>query len=262
MEDYNKPPFSETSLDFTKSTAKISLKSASSWVFGYDDFTIESWVYCRDLEEFGNYLNDKTIFGSMTASRYKQQFLFYIRYNGKLAFWNGKNAVGGGKLSNHTWHHVALVRRNLRIYMYLDGKLVYNGCEVSNFRQNSRFSVGSVYDPYVKQSDKWTRPFDGYMQDIRVVKNSALYTCNFKPSKKLLSVCPVKERCEVNESKCLVYINYEFNNPWYMGNAFKTNTHTLRVEKDQPCIRNKSYIHDYTKSLLFSCKQILLLLEM
>ena len=56
--------------------------------------------------------------------------------------------------------------------MYLDGKLVYNGCEVSNFRQNSGFSVGSVYDPYVKQSDKWTRPFDGYMQDIRVVKNS------------------------------------------------------------------------------------------
>ena len=79
MEDYNnKPPFSETSLDFTKSTAKISLKSGSSWVFGYDDFTIESWVYCRDLEEFGNYLNDKTIFGSMTASHHKQQFLFFI----------------------------------------------------------------------------------------------------------------------------------------------------------------------------------------
>ena len=118
----------------------------------------------------------------MTASRYKQQFLFYVRYNGTLdSKWI--YAVGGGKLENNKWHHVALCRRNLRIYMYLDGKLVYNGCESSRFRQTSNFSVGAVYDPYVSTSNKWTRYFDGYMQDLRVIKDFAVYTCNFVPSK-------------------------------------------------------------------------------
>ena len=232
-QENNNPPFSETSLDFTEPTAKISLGNSSSWAFEYEDFTIESWVYCKDLSDDGNYLNDKAIFGSMTASRYKQQFLFYVRYNGTLGFWNGYTAVGGGKLENNKWHHVALCRRNLRIYMYLDGKLVYNGCETSRFRQTSNFSVGAVYDPYVSTSDKWTRYFDGYMQDLRVVKDFAVYTCNFVPSKKLLEVCPKSERCPAPPEKCLLYISYEFNMPWYMGGSYRTNTHVIEIEKNK-----------------------------
>ena len=232
-QENNNPPFSETSLDFTEPTAKISLGNSSSWAFEYEDFTIESWVYCKDLSDDGTYLNDKAIFGSMTASRYKQQFLFYVRYNGTLGFWNGYTAVGGGKLENNKWHHVALCRRNLRIYMYLDGKLVYNGCETSRFRQTSNFSVGAVYDPYVSTSNKWTRYFDGYMQDLRVIKDFAVYTCNFVPSKKLLEVCPKSERCPAPPEKCLLYISYEFNMPWYMGGSYRTNTHVIEIEKNK-----------------------------
>lgn len=232
-QENNNPPFSETSLDFTEPTAKISLGNSSSWAFEYEDFTIESWIYCKDLSDNGTYLNDKAIFGSLTASRYKQQFLFYVRYNGTLGFWNGYTAVGGGKLENNKWHHVALCRRNLRIYMYLDGKLVYNGCESSRFRQTSNFSVGAVYDPYVSTSNKWTRYFDGYMQDLRVIKDFAVYTCNFVPSKKLLEVCPKSERCPAPPEKCLLYISYEFNMPWYMGGTFKTNTHVIEIEKNK-----------------------------
>jgi len=232
-QENNNPPFSETSLDFTEPTAKISLGNSSSWAFEYEDFTIESWVYCKDLAEDGTYLNDKAIFGSMTADRYKQQFLFYVRYNGTLCFWNGHTAVGGGKLENDTWHHIAMVRRNLRVYMYLDGKLVYNGCEDSRFRQTSNFAVGAVYDPYVSSSNKWTRYFDGYMQDLRVIKDFAAYTCNFVPSKKLLEVCPKSERCPAPPEKCLLYISYEFNMPWYMGGSYRTNTQTIEIEKNK-----------------------------
>lgn len=232
-QENNNPPFSETSLDFTEPTAKISLGNSSSWAFEYEDFTIESWVYCKDLAENGTYLNDKAIFGSMTADRYKQQFLFYVRYNGTLCFWNGHTAVGGGKLENDTWHHIAMVRRNLRVYMYLDGKLVYNGCEDSRFRQTSNFAVGAVYDPYVSSSNKWTRYFDGYMQDLRVIKDFAVYTCNFVPSKKLLELCPKSERCPAPPEKCLLYISYEFNMPWYMGGSYRTNTHTIEIEKNK-----------------------------
>ena len=50
-QENNNPPFSETSLDFTEPTAKISLGNSSSWAFEYEDFTIESWVYCKDLSD-------------------------------------------------------------------------------------------------------------------------------------------------------------------------------------------------------------------
>ena len=59
----------------------------------------------------------------MSSGSYKQQFFVLRKAPWWLGFWNGYEAVGGGKLENNKWHHVALVRRNLRIYIYLDGIL-------------------------------------------------------------------------------------------------------------------------------------------
>jgi hypothetical protein len=202
--DNNQPPFSETALDFTAATAKVSLADSDSWAFGYEDFTIESWVYCTDLlddNEGGDYLDDKAIFGSM-ANLNKQQFLFYIRHTGHLGFWDGNDAVGRstyddnrGRLENETWHHVALVRRNLRIYMYVDGQLVYTGCNAVEYKQTNGFSVGAVYDPYLSTGPGWSRHFNGQMQDFRVTKGHAVYTSDFVLAKSLLNKCSAEERC-------------------------------------------------------------------
>ena len=136
--------------------------------------------------------------------------------------------MGGGTLSNDTWHHVALVRRNLRLYMYLDGRIVYTGCHLADHQQMHGYSVGAVYDPYVN-GNKWTRFFDGYMQDVRV-SHHAVYTCNFHVPNKLLYKCSADERCP---TPCYLYINYDFNMPWYMGGQYKNNTHPIEVEKNQ-----------------------------
>jgi hypothetical protein len=71
------------------------------------------------------------------------------------------------------------------------------------------------------------------MQDLRVIKDFAVYTCNFVPSKKLLELCPKSERCPAPPEKCLLYISYEFNMPWYMGGSYRTNTHTIEIEKNK-----------------------------
>ena len=219
MADNTQPPFSDNTLDFTPETARITLPSSESWAFGQNDFTIEAWVYNKNLVDTPDFKNDRTIFGSMQSHK-GNQFLFYVTDSGKLSFWNGRTSVGGGTLSNDTWHHVALVRRNQRLYMYLDGRIVYSGCHLANHQQMYGYSVGAVYDPYVN-GNKWTRFFDGYMQDVRVAHH-AVYTCNFHVPDKLLYKCSADERCP---TPCYLYINYDFNMPWYMGGRYKNNTH-------------------------------------
>ena len=203
----NQPPFSEASMDFTSDNAKVILSDSDSWAFRYDDFTIESWVNCSDLSETGDYLNDKTIFGTMTPGVNKQQFLFYIRYNGELGFWNGNFSVGGGKLENNTWHHVALVRKNLRMYMYLDGQLVYTGCNSVDYRQTNGFSIGAVNDPYLNGGSAWSRYFKGHMQDFRITNGQAVYTSNFVLAKSLLNKCSKDDRCPED---CILYVKHTY----------------------------------------------------
>ena len=200
--EINQAPFSETSLDFTSEQAKVELKSSDSLAFGYEDFTIESWVYCTDLSDEGDYLDDKTIFGTMSSGSNKQQFLFYIRHSGELGFWNGYEAVGGGKLENNKWHHVALVRPgNLRIYIYLDGILEHSSCNSIDYTQKDGFSVGAVYDPHLKSGPAWSRHFNGYMQDLRV-SSHAVYTSNFVLPDEPLEKCPIK-LTDADQPKCL-----------------------------------------------------------
>ena len=57
----------------------------------------------------------------------------------------------------------------------------------NHHQQTYGYSVGAVYDPYVN-GNKWTRFFDGYMQDVRVAHH-AVYTCNFHVPDALLYKC-------------------------------------------------------------------------
>ena len=247
--DTTQPPFSENTLDFTPDKARITLPTSDSWAFGEGDFTIEAWIYNQNLIDTSDFKNDRTIFGSMQGNR-GNQFLFYVTDSGKLAFWNGKKSVGGGSLSNDTWHHVALVRRNLRLYMYLDGRIVYSGCHFANHVQTYGYSVGAVYDPYVN-GNKWTRFFDGYMQDVRVAHH-AVYTCNFHVPDKLLYKCSADERCP---TPCYLYIYYEFNMPWYMGGRFSSNIHPIEVDKNKDPF-TKSHIFMTTQRGMYAPVQI------
>ena len=134
------------------------------------DVTIELWVYLTDstnLSSGNYYLCD------MGANGYRFQI-----YNGGL-YWavDPNDYVGpiNNVLSNNTWHHIAGVRNNNSLELYVDG--VHLGTKITTASVTSTtFTIGSYstgggdYEPY------------GYISNFRYVRG-VVYKNNFTPPK-------------------------------------------------------------------------------
>ena len=134
------------------------------------DVTIELWVYLTDgtnLSSGNYYLCD------MGSNGYRFQI-----YNGGF-YWavDPNDYVGpiNNVLSNNTWHHIAGVRNNNSLELYVDG--VHLGSKTTTASVTSTtFTIGSYstgggdYEPY------------GYISNFRYVRG-VVYKNNFTPPK-------------------------------------------------------------------------------
>ena len=90
--------------------------------------------------------------------------------------WNIANNVGFGTVNLNTWNHFAISRSTTNIYCFTNGVL---GATVSVGANaltdhSSPFTIGSQYNG--------NNLFNGYISNIRLTLNTALYTTNFTPS--------------------------------------------------------------------------------
>ena len=136
------------------------------------DVTIELWVYLTDgtnLSSGNYYLFD------MGSNGYRIQI-----YNGSI-YWasapGDNDYVGpiGNVLSNNTWHHIAGVRDNNSLELYVDGVHLGSKATTASITSTS-FTIGSYstgggdYEPY------------GYISNFRYVRG-VVYKNNFTPPK-------------------------------------------------------------------------------
>ena len=136
------------------------------------DVTIELWVYLTDgtnLSSGNYYLFD------MGSNGYRIQI-----YNGSI-YWasapGDNDYVGpiGNVLSNNTWHHIAGVRDNNILELYVDGVHLGSKATTASITSTS-FTIGSYstgggdYEPY------------GYISNFRYVRG-VVYKDNFTPPK-------------------------------------------------------------------------------
>ena len=136
------------------------------------DVTIELWVYLTDgtnLSSGNYYLFD------MGSNGYRIQI-----YNGSI-YWasapGDNDYVGpiGNVLSNNTWHHIAGVRDNNILELYVDGVHLGSKATTASITSTS-FTIGSYstgggdYEPY------------GYISNFRYVRG-VVYKGNFTPPK-------------------------------------------------------------------------------
>jgi hypothetical protein len=85
-------------------------------------------------------------------------------------------------ISADTWHHLAWSRSGLTNIIFVDGQPVHNFDE----QQGDLSKDGKLY---VGALDTVNNPFDGYMQDIRLVNDTAMYTQQFTPYTSKLVTC-------------------------------------------------------------------------
>lgn len=175
-------PFSNTySGYFNGTSASISLYSyASSTVdLGSSDFTIEGFVYPTDTTLNRSIINKRATstsiswvaFGtSATTSGY-----FGLRVaNATGSAWTIQDETAAA-FSINTWYHFAITKTNGYVYLYINGVLAkqytHNTAIYDNTNSNINFGRPSDNNSGVY----WL----GYMSNMRVTTNLAIYTSNF-----------------------------------------------------------------------------------
>ena len=163
---------------------RVDRKDNSDFNLSTNDFTIEFWMYSRNV---GSSLHLVT-FAASTVSA-SSDAGFYVRQFGGVVqgyCFEGNNSIGvvaTGTISKERWYHIAYVRNGSTFTMYLDGTstATASSAEAANFDASWNLNIGSAYtDVY---------HYNGYLSNLRIINGTALYTGNFTvPNTRLTNV--------------------------------------------------------------------------
>jgi hypothetical protein len=158
-------PFSQTgwSTSFIPNSALgVTLPSGG---LGSGDFTLEYWFYPTSLY---NYI---TIFSTTRGST---GFNVGTDVDGLVVWYSsGARQIAAGKISLFQWQHIAYVRTGTTLTAYLNGVSIGTATVSTNFSTTSA-NIGSL--------DASSEFITGYVNNLRVVVGTAVYTSNFTPS--------------------------------------------------------------------------------
>ena len=134
------------------------------------DFTIETFIYANSLDNY-------PVMWDTRVSGYADTNGFFLGINntGRLYMYdNGNTRIFYDTLALKKWYHIALVRKNNDIKMYVDG--IQRGTTYSrnhNFSNQLRF----IGDSTSTEVQVWQ--FNGFFSNYRFTKGQALYDGNF-----------------------------------------------------------------------------------
>lgn len=140
------------------------------------DFTIEAWVYVNS-----NTSGDPAICG---IGKYNVNGgLFFISSStGELRFWQNTTLILSSSvpINNQIWTHVALVRQGSTLTVYVDGTA--RGSTTFSATISDVDNVGTYISSAQANLTQSGHLLNGYISNLRIVKNVAVYTGNFTPS--------------------------------------------------------------------------------
>jgi len=155
-------------------TSLQSNSSTGNFLFGNGNFTVEAWIYPLNITAY-QYL--ASVWGVIGGPGDNAQSCWQIRINtsGNLeAILNNGSAnttlTGSTVLTLRQWQHVALVRYNNVITLFVNGVNVGSTAYTSTLNNvpTTQFVIG--------QQLPSSYYFNGYMTNLRIVNGTALYT--------------------------------------------------------------------------------------
>jgi hypothetical protein len=162
--------FGNYSLDLGNTTTDyLSVADSTDFTFT-GDFTIDFWVYSVATGgTLGLVTNGDTTVASSLG-------IFHAAVSGPSkgieVHINGvQPAINGSVLSNFQWYHIAVVRSGTTVTLYVDG-VVDGTYTYSGTIDGTELRIGG---------SATNSQFDGYMEEVRVVKDVAKWTAPFTP---------------------------------------------------------------------------------
>jgi len=139
--------------------------------FGTGPFTIETWFYSTANNTY------QAIVGIHNGDA---GWILRVDSGLRVMFYTGSAEwFGTITMPINTWNHIAIVREGTgtnQTKMYVNGVLDQSMTLTANYTQTNQLSIGA------QQNNLAATYLNGWMSNLRVVKNSAVYTSAFTPS--------------------------------------------------------------------------------
>jgi len=150
----------------------LAMPANADFQFGTGDFTIEMWakVLATSIDA-----GRRRIFMQKNAQSASSIFEIIINTDGTIQAYNNADILASTtSFANGSWGHIAFVRDNGTLKVYINGKLENSVSNTTNFSPLSPNPVIGLY-PYGGVSK-----FHGYISDFKITK-SVEYTLDFIP---------------------------------------------------------------------------------
>ena len=145
----------------------ITIPDSDDWNFGTSNFTIDFRVRISNNSVFSPFIgaSDQTeqIGWNNTGAGSNRLYI----YNEPTNY----VATTTSTITNNTWYHVAFVRADGVLYIFLDGVLQGSGVTMNTSFDLNGFNIGALGSNY----------FSGYMDEFHIEKGVARWTSNFTP---------------------------------------------------------------------------------
>jgi alpha-tubulin suppressor-like RCC1 family protein len=154
---------------FNGTSQYITLPGASTaYTFGTNDFTVEAWIYLTLAPTAAQ----RFVAGTSTGAN---GFAFGVQGVASqmymTTFTVGYGSTGAS-IPINVWVHLAWIRQSSNIIMFINGNIDYTTTSSTNITETGG-GIGSYTG---------SAPFPGYISNLRVINNQALYTAKFTPS--------------------------------------------------------------------------------
>ena len=167
------------SVQFDGSGDYLSLASTSDFAFGTGDFTIELWVMMQSLPTTTKMLLDFRSSGTSEA----RPTIYYRASNSFAYYADGAIRSEFPSISANRWYYIAICRHNSITRTFLDG------IEVGSFNDNVDYlSAPLGIGAYLPDTSQYIP--EAHISNVRIIKGTALYTKNFTPPTRELTVIP------------------------------------------------------------------------
>ena len=178
-------PDGEWGVDFDGDGDYLSVPYSTDFNFGTGSFTIEAFVFPKDLS------GSQGIYATNGGEGGNPKFIIYLDGATPKAHINGFGSSlflnATATISANEWNHLAFVRNGSTWYWFVNGTQAGTGSNSTNIT----FSNVATVVGYGGESGN--TPINSFISNIRVVNGTALYTSNFTaPTSALTAVTNTK----------------------------------------------------------------------
>lgn len=163
----------------------MSIPMSNDFKFGTSDFTIDAWIYPKDISRVHricgigtNSTNSNIFFGyghaDVWGSGARINFGYCNGYN------NTDLTSDEISININTWNHIAVTRKNGTIYLFFNGKKLNSFSNNTNFTPNdTNLYIGAREN---ENGSSICEYVNGYMDEFRLINGEALWDDDFTPT--------------------------------------------------------------------------------